>query len=191
MLPRQLLGPLLLAAAAFAPLLGCASVHDLHYVPAPLEVAITDEATPELSGRALVTVAAVRRADRSEGRPAQFELVMRLENLGEIPFSIDRESVQLVTADLEALGPAQITPAPPEVAPQGAVRLKLVFPVDDGIEKRDLSGLNLRWAVLFEGRQMFVGAGFHRAPPPRAYYDPCYPYSSSSWRVGVGYFDAY
>ena len=116
MLPRHLLGSLVLAVATIAPLSGCTSFYDLRYMPAPLEVALTDEATPKLSGRALVAVTAVRRPD--QGRPAQFELVMRLENLGDMPFRIDPDSIQLVSADLAAMGPVQISPPPTELPPE-------------------------------------------------------------------------
>jgi hypothetical protein len=180
----------LLAAALLG---GCATVYDVRYAPSPLEVAISDEATPGLSGRALVTVTAVRRPDRGEDRPAQFELVMRLENLGEVPFGVDPDSFQLVTADLAPLGRARLSPPqPPEIGPGETARIELAFPAEDGIERRNLSGLNLRWAVLFDGRRMVTGAGFQRVLPSRAYYsdDPFHPWRWSVG-VGVGHFHAY
>jgi hypothetical protein len=190
--------PRFLAALAAALSASCTTFYDLQYVPAPLEVRVEDAATPELSGRALITVLGLRRADRGEDRPAQYELAMRLENLGSLPFAVEPSSLELVAANLQPFGPPALSPSPPPPLDPGATQeLRLAFPLPGGRELSDydLNGLNLRWAVRFAERTMTIGASFQRVLPPRVYaYDP-YPYAPPYWRwhvgVGVGRFCRY
>lgn len=169
---------------------GCATWYDARFVPAPLEMRLSDSATPELEGRALISVVGVRRPDGQAGTPAQFELALRLENLGQLPFRIDTAAFELVTADLESLSGARLRPDPlPELAPGGSAQLELVFPLPEGrkIGEYDLSGLNLRWALLYGERRMVMGASFQRDLPLRyhwGYYDPFY--DACGWRTHVG-----
>ena len=64
----------------------CSTFYDARFAPAPLEVRLEDSATG-LNGRVLATVAGVRRP--SEGAPAQVEVGLRLENLGNVPLQLD------------------------------------------------------------------------------------------------------
>lgn len=161
-----------LAAALVSFLASCATWYDVRYAPAPLEIKVADAATPELSGRLLVSVFGVRRP--AEGRPAQFEFVLRLENLGHVPVGIDPASVELLTADLQSLGSGRFAPEPPAIlAPGAAQNLELVFPLPEGRKFRDYDarGLNLRLALVFDGRRQVVGASFQRRFPTYYGYD--------------------
>ena len=120
--------------AVFAALLAsCSTFYDARFVPAPLEMALEDTATPELSGRALISVVGIRRADRHARTPAQFEVILRLENQGSLPFSVDPTAFELVTADLQSFKGARVRPEPPPTVEQGGTaQLEVTFPLPEG-----------------------------------------------------------
>lgn len=183
--------------AALLPLCAsCATWYDLRYDPAPLEVRIADSATAELAGRALVSVLGVRRP--TNGQAAQFELALRLENLGGVPFTIDPASLELVSADLKPLGSARVSPEPlPMVGVGETQTFELAFPLPAGskLGDYDVEGLNLRWTLRFLERELTTGVTFKRraALPAGYYYDD--PFFRSHWhgymRFGLGHFHAY
>ncbi len=177
----------LLLALLSTGLAACSTFHDLRFAPAPQEVLMVDSEVSELSGRALVTVRGVRRADRESGRPAQVEVLMRLENSGAVPFALDAGSLQVSTGDLVTLSAGEIVPQVPEpVAPEGAAEVKASFPLPAGTSFSDLdwSGLNLRFAFRYAERRKVLSASFERVS-----YNPYGygygPYASFGWGVGA------
>lgn len=175
---------------------GCTSTwHDVRFVPSPLEVGVTAAGEPRAEARALLSVRGVRRAVESEQRPAEVELQLRLENVGEVPLALDPAGFDLVTADLVSFrAPALEPSAEQEVAPGAQQLWTLRFPTPEGLGADDLdwSGLNLRFRVRFGERAVITGVTFDRLvlPPYGYYYDPYwgpYPYPyRSHLHVGVG-----
>ncbi len=179
----------LLLALISTGLAACSTFHDVRFMPAPQEVLIVDSEVSELFGRALVTVRGVRRADRESARPAQVEVLMRLENSGTVLFALDAGSLQVSTGDLVTLPAGELVPQVPEpVAPEGAAEVKASFPLPAGKSFADLdwSGLNLRFALRYAERRKVLSASFERV----SYYPYGYgygygPYSSFGWGVGA------
>lgn len=176
---------------------GCTSVwHDARFVPSPLEVGVTAEGAPRAEARALLAVRGIRRAVPSEDRPAEVEMQLRLENVGEVPLALDPAGFDLVTADLISFRAPVVEPlADQDVAPGAQQLWTLRFATPEGrdAESLDWSGLNLRFRVRFGERSVLTGVTFDRLelPPPGYYYDPYwgpypyYPYHSHV-HIGVG-----
>lgn len=168
--------PLVLLAA-------CSSYYGYEYAPAPLEAEVRPRSDAEPAGRVLLTVRGVRKAD--DGRPAEVELRIRVENLGAAPFSLDTDDLVLLTADLRPLDAPRIEPGPnPRVGPGEVVTLDLYFPFapGDDPEELDMSGLNVRWTVRFDDHVTTSTSTFERWVPGR-YGDPWY---HSHFSFGVG-----
>ncbi len=191
---RSLFAVLVAAVASFGA--SCATWYDLRYVPSPLEVELADSSGTALAGRALVSVLGVRRP--KDGQPARFELALRLENLGTAPFALDPTSLELLSADLQPLGVAQLEPEVVPAVDPGATQNAVLFfavPAEHSLRDYNVAGLNLRFAVTQAGRRVVVGASFQRALRPEYgyYVDPFY----SGWHgyrhvgIGVGRFCAY
>jgi hypothetical protein len=187
----------LAAALLTAALTGCTTFYDVYFVPAPLEVRIGDGEDPTGLARALLAVQGVRRPVAEQGQPARFELKLRFENIGATPLEIEPDSFELVSADLQPCGAAQLVQTIDHPLAAGeAIDLDLFVPLPAGktIDDFDLRGLNLTWAVRFANRRIVTGVSFQRYfAPPYYYYDPFY----SSWHygcsthVGIGVFHAY
>lgn len=175
---------------------GCATWYDVLYTPSPLEVKLADATTPDFSARALVSVLGVRRP--AGGNPAQFELALRVENLGTRPFSVEPESLQLLSADLQPVGAPTVLPEPPPLPVEAgqAVALQLAFPLPPGrtIDDFNLSGINLSFALHYAERRLVASASFQRQlvmPYGYYYYDPFWPRWYCRGYAGVGHFHAY
>lgn len=178
---------ILLLALLASCLAACSTFHDVRFAPAPQEVLIVDGEVAGLIGRALLTVRGVRRADRD--RPAQVEVLMRLENSGSLPFALDAGSLQVSTGDLVTLPAGELVPQVPEpVAPGGACEVAASFPLPAGraYSELDWSGLNLRFAVRCAEHRKVLSASFERVSYyPYGYgYGP-YPYATFGWGVGA------
>jgi len=170
--------------AAMLLLAGCATsrFYDNRYVPAPLETEITTQGVAGSQVRALVTVIGIERP--REGVEARAVLRMRLENLGTVTAKLDTATLSLVSADLKAFGPAAAAPVEgttkEEIAAGGVGVFDVLFPLPAGIPvgALDLSTLNLRFTVVFDGQRVTNGATFQRVD--WAYGDP-------RVNVGVGF----
>lgn len=177
----------LLLALLSTCLAACSTFHDVRFAPTPQEVLIVDSEVSGLLGRALLTVRGVRRADSEGNRPAQVEVLMRLENSGTVPFALDAGSLQVSTGDLVTLPAGELVPQVPEpVAPNGAGEVTAAFPLPAGRSFSDLdwSGLNLRFAVRYAEHRKVLSASFERV----SYYPYGYgygPYYSFGWGVGT------
>ena len=160
MSPMKYLAPVLVALLCGA----CASTwHPYRFLPAPLEVQVGVEGDPSMQARTLLTIRGIRRA--SEGRGASVEVRLRLENLGSEPAVLDLADLGLVAADLESFGTPVVSPSHAEPVAQGDHSLHdLSFPLPDGREvgDLDLSGINLRWSVVFADVRVTMGATFER-----------------------------
>jgi hypothetical protein len=165
---------------------GCTSSawYEHRFDPAPIEASVSNEGTPGSQVRALVTVIGI--AHGKEGHPDAAVIRVRLENLGTVPAKFDPEGASLLTADLKAFGPAQAPPtAGQEIAPNGTGEYDLAFPTPEGKRPADLdlSGLNFRFALLFDGKRVVTGMTFQRTD--WRYYDS-YPHVQVG--VGVGWY---
>ncbi len=157
--------------------------YEHRFDPAPIEVSVSNEGTPGSQVRALVTVIGIARA--KEGHPDAAVIRVRLENLGTVPAKFDAPSSSLLTSDLKAFGPAQAPPTvDQEIAPGGTGEYDLTFPTPEGKRPADLdlSGLNFRFAVLFDGKKVVTGMTFQRTD--WRYYDS---YPRVQVGVGVGF----
>ena len=167
----------------------CASprFYDQRFQPAPLETEVGTQAVPGSQVRSLLTVIGIERA--GEGHGARAVVRIRLENLGTAPTKLETETLSLLSADLVPFGPAELAssepPATPEslVAPGQSATYDVDFPLPAGqkVSSLDLSGLNLRFTLLFGEHKATAGATFRRVE--WVYWDPYYP----SVSVGVGY----
>jgi hypothetical protein len=165
---------LLIACALLTTLSACSSSrwYDYRFSPAPLEAQVTTVADPEAQVRALVTVRGISRG--KDGERDAVEIRMRLENLGRRSVSLVEPSLALVTADLDTFERPEITgEGQATIAPGASRTVDLAFPLPKGKEPRDLNlrGLNLSWALSFEGRDVTTSATFERDLPVRV-YDP-------------------
>ncbi len=173
------LASLLLTASLAA---GCQSAYyPVRYVPLPLEAQVQSASDAQLSGRVLVTVLGVRRADEATGRAAGAELRVRVENLGARPFALEPGDFRLLSADLRPFAEPTVTPPEPQfVEADGSATLDLffAFPDEESVEQYAMDSLNLRWTVLVEGGERLTAA---------ATFERVYgPYDGSSWSTSVG-----
>jgi hypothetical protein len=146
------------------------------FAPAPLEVRIGSEHDPAAQARVLVTVIGLTRADGAA------HVRIRCENVGERTLRLLPEKLTLVGADLAAWSPARVSPEPAAVPPGAEGTYDAVFglPAGKGYEHLDLSGLNLRVTLDFEGRPVTAGLSFSRV------YDAYGYYAEPRVHVGVG-----
>lgn len=183
---KILAAPLLLLASCTT-----AKFYDHRFQPAPLETQVSTEAVPGAQVRSLVTVIGIERA--GDGHAARAVVRMRLENLGTVPVKLETESMSLVTADLQMFGTAMVGVLEPKEPSEGGDELTvdagkgagfdLLFPLPEGRKTTqiDLSGLNLRFSLMFGEHRVTTGASFQRVEWP--YWDPYYPRVN----VGVGF----
>jgi hypothetical protein len=166
------------AALALAPGCQTSRFYGARYHPAPNEVAVRADAVAGSQVRALVSVLGVARPDKDAGRPRQVEVRMRLENLGTVPASLIEKELSLLSADLVPFESARLeADAGLTVQPGGSLQVDMAFPAPD--REIDWSGLNLRFALMFENAPVFASTPFRREeyesyPPPH-------------WHVGFGY----
>ena len=173
------------SALALVLLAACSSSgwYEHRFDPAPIEASISNEGTPGSQVRALVTVIGI--AHGKEGQPDAAVIRVRLENLGSVATKFDAPAASLLTADLKAFGPAQAPPtAGQEIPPNGTGEYDLTFPTPEGKRPSDLdmSGLNFRFALLFDGKRVVTGMTFQRTD--WRYYDS---YPRVQVGVGVGF----
>jgi hypothetical protein len=174
----------LLALGALA---GCTSspYYDVRFVPAPLELQLATQASPQSQARALLSIRGI--AKPTDVEPGRAELRLRIENLGTTTLTVLFDTFQLVSADLESFGPARTSPATvdPRVRPGATATYDVHFPLPAGrdVTRFDLSGLNLGWSVDFDGTRLTTGATFERVV--WAPYDDSYPDVNVGF--GVGY----
>jgi hypothetical protein len=178
-------GSLLLATVLFCAA-GCHSspYYSAQFLPATNEIPVGVPEREEAKVRTLLSVRGVLRADAKTGSPARVEVVMRIENLGRVPCTLEQHSMQLLTGDLEPFGAAQITsPDPPVIAPDATSNFVIYFPMPGGRDPDHVNfkSLNLRWTLVFDGQGVTTGATFERIYP--AYGDP---WSNVHFGVGVG-----
>ncbi len=176
--------------ALLALLAGCQSAwYSARFVPAPLEVQLQAPDGKPGQARALLTVRGIRRAVAKENQPDQVEILLRIDNLGEPAVALVPEGFDLVSADLVSFGAPRVQPPIGDPVASGAqITYLLVFPVPPDRKTSDLDwrGLNFKWTVSFEGREVATGVTFDRYYAPDYYgYDPYWPYPSTSVGVGI------
>ncbi len=183
------------------------------FTPTPAEAVVQEADGAEPVARILMSV---RGAERPGGDPeADFEMIVRLrvENESAEPLTLALDRFLLLDAALEAFGRPRVLPPQDDaptvdadaladgVAPGAFALLELAFPFPPGRGPGDLnlSGLNLRGAVVLGDTELPVGATFartprvvYREPWPYPYgpywYGPWYgPYGRSSLHVRYGY----
>jgi hypothetical protein len=142
----------------------CSTYYDHTFLPAPLEVQVGVEGDPASQARTLLRVVGIRKPSKQTGRPAQVEVRLRIENLGENPALLDVDSVSLVTADLRTIGVPEMSPAPAPV-PRGAFAVyDIVFRMPPGARPKDydLAGLNIGYTIEFGEQRVTTGVTFER-----------------------------
>jgi len=173
-------------------LVGCHSTwYGVRFAPAANEVIVESERAHEHEGRlararVLLSVRGVRRADADTGEPARVEIRARLENVGQVPFHLQQQSLELLSGDLLPFGAARISSDdPPRVEPDRAAVLDLLFPMPEGKRPDDVhfDALHLRFALDFDGEVVTTGVQFERR---EQYADPFYDRSRFSF--GFGYY---
>jgi hypothetical protein len=172
------------SAAALALAAGCHSTYyAVQFVPATNEVPAIVPARDDAKARSLVSIRGVKRADKKSGAPEQVDIRMRIENLGQVPCTLEQHTLQLLSGDLEPFGAAQVNSSdPPVIAPGATSNFELYFPMPNGKKSDNVSfkSLNLRWTLDFDGQAMTNGATFERA----AYRDPYW--DEPHFQIGVG-----
>lgn len=176
--------PTLASALLLAGLCSCASSpwYEHRFAPAPLETQVATQAVPGALVRALVTVIGIERA--KEGVKDHVVVRMRLENLGSVPARLAADSLGLVSADLKPFPPGMArAPEMAEIAPGTDWTVDCAFEFPDGTRPRDfdLSGLNLRFSLMFGDQRVTTGMTFQRVDWD--YVNPYYPQMT----VGVGF----
>ena len=175
--PAILLGLALLASCSSS------GWYDHRFEPAPIAAAVSNEATAGSQVRALVTVIGIEKGQ--EGKPDHAVVRVRLENIGTAPALFDPGQTSLLTADLKTFGPpAAMPPGPAEIAPGASGQHDIAFPLPEGRKPKDLdlSGLNFRFTVAFDGKKVTTGMTFARVD--WRYYEP---YPRVQVGVGVGW----
>jgi hypothetical protein len=169
---------------------GCHSTwYGVRFAPAANEVIVRAERDHEREGRqgrarVLLSVRGVRRADPDTGEPARVEVRARLENIGQVPFYLQQQSLELLSGDLLPFGAARITSdGPPRAEPDRAAVLDLHFPMPDGKSPDDVhfDALHLRFSLDFDGEVVTTGVQFERRD------DPYHDRSRFSFGFGYGY----
>jgi hypothetical protein len=184
---RALQPSFLRASVLLAPLVGACSSsgwYDHRFDPAPIEAAVSHEGTAGSQVRSLVTVLGIEKGD--DKRPDHAVVRVRLENIGSVPATYAAEMASLLSADLKAFGPPETAGNGPfEIAPGAVGQYDIAFATPEGRKPRelDLSGLNFRFTVRFDGKPVTTGMTFRRTD--WNYYDPGY---SSHVSVGVGWY---
>jgi hypothetical protein len=171
------------AASLLSLLASCESSpwYEHRFQPAPLEAEVSTQAVPGSQMRALVTVLGIEKG--KDGKKDRALVRMRLENIGTSPAGFDSAASSLVTADLKSFGPPATTPVGKDAIPPGSngeYDVEFPLPEGKGPYDLDLSGLNLRFTVVFGETKVTTGMTFQRAD--WRYLEPGYP----RWQVGVG-----
>jgi hypothetical protein len=176
--------PAVASALLLTGLSSCATSHwyEHRFAPAPLETEVTTQAVAGAEVRALVTVIGIERG--KQGARSRVIVRVRLENLGSVPAKLAVDSLGLVSADLKAFPPGIVqAPEAPEIAPgaDSTVDCAFEFPDGKGPYDFDLSGVNLRFSLVFGAQRVTTGMTFQRID--WSYMDPWYP----QMHIGVGF----
>ncbi len=177
--------PLCVAALVLASLCGATgcqtAYYPVRYAPVPLESRVETAADAQVSGRVLITVLGVRRADEEQGLPAGVEMRIRVENLGTKPFAVDPTDFKLLSADLRTFAAPRVTPPDPvEVGADdsGTLDVYFPFPFESSVDEFAMDSLNLRWTIVVNGGERITAAAtFDRI------YGPDY---GPAWGVSMG-----
>ncbi|MBL8803479.1 MAG: hypothetical protein JNN27_15875 [Planctomycetes bacterium] len=147
-------------ASTFA---SCATYYEARFEPSPLEVKIEDTRVPGLLARGLASVRGIRKPT-SEAPTPQFEVVLRIENVGQRPFTVDAGSFELVTANLKAFEGRAEGGSDAPVEPGGVQQLTVLFPFPQDMRLRDadVSGLALRWELRSDAASVVASASFEQ-----------------------------
>jgi len=160
------------------------------YVFEPHPAAVTATRPGVTDGRPvrmLVTILGVSRpAEDDAGVRPTLKIRLRIENTSSFEVTFDPGSLVLFSGALERFPDPAVEPGesgqPVTVAPGGRamVDASFAFPGDGTPQGTDMSGLNLQWTVVIDGKPVSSSVGFLRHQPD-TYYD--YPQRG----IGVGY----
>ena len=154
--------------------------YSIHYAPSIVEVPLSADSVPGSQVRALATVLGVARA--GDGRPDRVHVSLRIENLGTVEARVPADGFGLVGGDLAAFEPARLRGEAPTVPPGQSALVEVWFPLPAGrnVDLVAWNGLNLRFAVEFQGTRVTTGATFTRLDWP-------YWYDAPHVHMGVGF----
>jgi hypothetical protein len=154
--------------------------HPISYAPPIVEVPLASTSVLGSQVRALATILGVARA--REGLPERVLASLRVENLGTVTARVPADGFGLVAGDLAAFGPATVRGEAAPIPPSGSGLIEVWFPLPEGrgADDVDWTGLNLRFAVEFEGSRVTTGATFTRSDFPYGYGEP-------RMHVGLGF----
>ncbi len=175
--PRHLL-PLVLPVLLL--LCGCSTYDSLYqFRPRPVVATVRVTQTEQVAARVLVSVVGVRNA--KDGRPEEIEARLRVENLAAEEVALAPDHLRLVTAGLDEMRVRTATPVGGVRTQTGAaseLTAYFPFPGDGSADDFDLDGLDLRWTLVVDGKDVVGSASFSRA------YEVLYAYPPYPWYGG-------
>lgn len=133
-------------------LASCAPAHYIHrYGPEQVDVQVDVYGYAGEHVWCSASVIGIRRPDPAQGRGAEVEMALRLENRSRQAVALEPRTIWLVSADLRAIGRAEVTPEPSVLAAGELAEYRILFPFgwDESPLEYDLSQLDLSWAVDF------------------------------------------
>jgi hypothetical protein len=180
--PLNLLAAALTLAAA-AGLVGC-SAYDSRYqfTPKPAEVVVYPEnaAAPGAPGvlgvRTLVSVLGLRNPPLGSSQPPVIELAMRIENQTDKPVIFEQANLELVSGDLRDFARPMLSvpdsgPITIDSLQTWSATAQFEFPPGVGKDDLNLDGLNLKWALIIDGKFVTRSVGFTRRIVRGYYYE--------------------
>ena len=144
--------------------------------PKPAEVVLTGESGAP-AARLSMAVLGQWRGEPSDG---ELHVRFRVETVGSSPVSVPLERIELLTGDLQPCSPPRLLAGEDrEVPPGDTISFDVAF--SPPAEGPDLSGLQLRWVAMLDGKELPGSMSFQ-------YAEPLYsPYGYPTIYLGASY----
>jgi len=185
MTSRRIRRPLvaLLFPALFVFQGACTSYSDYRFSPGVQDIEIRNPSESVLA-RVLIAPRGIHEHEHGDTTRLEMQFRLRIENHGPAEFVLVPEEFELVDANLESFGPAEVLPEDPEEAGgDGFFRVHFAFPAGKGPTTMDLRALRLRLGLLHGDEVLTPTAAFDR---DYTYFNAYY-YPDMRWSIGIGY----